>query len=64
MELYVLYDEIERLLEEKGIRVYRPYVGNYFTSMEMMGATLTLMKVDDELKELIDMPANSMGLKQ
>lgn len=32
--------------------------------MEMMGATLTLMKVDDELKELIDMPANSMGLKQ
>ena len=64
MELYVLYDEIERLLEEKGIRVYRPYVGNYFTSMEMMGATLTLMTVDDELKELIDMPANSMGLKQ
>ena len=60
----MLYDEIERLLEEKGIRVYRPYVGNYFTSMEMMGATLTLMKVDDELKELIDMPANSMGLKQ
>lgn len=64
MELYVLYDEIARLLEEKGIRIYRPYVGNYFTSMEMMGATLTVMKVDDELKELIDLPANSMGLKQ
>lgn len=64
MELYVLYDEVERLLAEKGIRVYRPYVGNYFTSMEMMGATLTIMKLDDELKELIDMPAYSMGLKQ
>lgn len=64
MELYVLYDEVERLLTEKGIRVYRPYVGNYFTSMEMMGATLTIMKLDDELKELIDMPAYSMGLKQ
>lgn len=64
MELYVLYDEIERLLEERGIHVYRPYVGNYFTSMEMMGATLTLMKLDDELKELIDMPAYSMGMKQ
>ena len=64
MELYVLYDEIECLLKEKGIHVYRPYVGNYFTSMDMMGATLTLMKLDDELKELIDMPADSMGLKQ
>lgn len=64
MELYVLYNEIDKLLLEKGIKTHRAYVGNYFTSLEMMGATLTLMKVDDELKELIDMPANSMGLKQ
>ena len=64
MELYVLYDEIDKILQEKGIKVYRSYVGNYFTSLEMMGATLTMMKLDDELKELIDMPANSMGLKQ
>jgi len=64
MELYVLYDEIDRLLTEKGIKTHRSYVGNYFTSLEMMGATLTMMKVDEELKELIDMPANSMGLKQ
>ena len=64
MELYVLYDEIDRLLKEKGIQTYKAYVGNYFTSLEMMGATLTIMKLDEELKELIDMPANSMGLKQ
>jgi dihydroxyacetone kinase-like protein len=64
MELYILYDEIERLLSAAGIKVYRPYVGNYFTSLEMMGATLTMMKVDDELKPLIDLPAESMGLKQ
>ena len=64
MELYVLYDEIDRILSEKGIRTYKAYVGNYFTSLEMMGATLTVMKLDDELKELIDMPAESMGLKQ
>lgn len=64
MELYVLYDEIESLMNQAGIRVHRSYVGNYFTSMEMMGATLTVMKLDDELKELIDMPAYSMGLKQ
>lgn len=64
MELYVLYDEIEKILNEKGIKVHRSYVGNYFTSMEMMGATLTIMKLDSELKELIDMPAYTMGLKQ
>lgn len=64
MELYVLYNEIERLLTAQGIRVHRAHVGNYFTSLEMMGATLTLMKLDDELKQLIDLPANSMGLKQ
>lgn len=64
MELYVLYDEIDKILQEKGIKVHRSYVGNYFTSLEMMGATLTVMKLDDELKQLIDMPANSMGLKQ
>lgn len=64
MELYVLYDEIDKLLMEKGIKVYRSYVGNYFTSLDMMGATLTVMKLDDELKELIDMPVNTVGLKQ
>lgn len=64
MELYVLYDEIDRLLGEMGIGVYRAYVGNYFTSLDMMGATLTVMKLDDELKELIDLPVNTVGLKQ
>lgn len=64
MELYVLYDEIDRLLTAKGIRTHRAYVGNYFTSLEMMGATLTIMKLDEELKELMDMPVNTMGMKQ
>jgi dihydroxyacetone kinase-like protein len=63
-ELYVLYREVERLLKEHGIKIHRPYVGNYFTSLEMMGVTLTVMKLDDELKELIDADANSVGFKQ
>lgn len=63
-ELYVLYKEVSKLLEAKGIKIYRPYVGNYFTSLEMMGATLTVMKLDEELKELIDMDAHSVGFKQ
>lgn len=64
MELYVLYNEIEKILEKKGIRVHRSYVGNYFTSLDMSGATLTIMKLDEELKELMDMPTYSMGFKQ
>ena len=64
MELYVLYNEIEPLLREKGIRIHKSYVGNYFTSLEMMGATLTIMKLDEELKELVDMPVNTMGMSQ
>ena len=64
MEQYIVYNRVEDVLNEKGIKVYRSYVGNYCTSLEMMGVTLTVMKLDDELKECIDMPVNSAGLKQ
>ena len=64
IELYVLYNEIEKLLTAQGISVYKSYVGNYFTSLEMMGATLTMMKLDDELKSYVDMPIHTMGLTQ
>ncbi len=64
MELYILYNKVAEILAEKQISVYRPYVGDYFTSLEMMGVTLTIMKLDDELKELIDLDCESMGLTQ
>ncbi len=64
MELYIFYNRVAEVLAEKKISVYRPYVGNYFTSLEMMGITLTVMKADQELKELIDLDAYSMGLRQ
>lgn len=64
MEEYIVYNKVEEILSEKGIKIYRSYVGNYFTSLDMMGITLTLMKLDDELKELIDAEADTMGLKQ
>jgi dihydroxyacetone kinase-like protein len=64
MELYVLYNEIDKLLKAQGIQTYRSYVGNYFTSLDMMGATLTIMKVDEELKELIDLEAHTVGFQQ
>ena len=64
MELYILYDEVEKLLQAHGLAVHRPYVGNYFTSLEMAGVTLTVMRVDAELKELVDLEADCMGLTQ
>ncbi len=64
MELYVLFNEIENILVGKSIRIHRSYVGNYFTSLDMMGASLTVMKLDDELRKLIDMPCRSVGLTQ
>jgi len=64
MEQYILFSKVYDLLGEQGIRVHRSYVGNYFTSLEMMGATLTVMKLDDELKECVDYPAECVGLKQ
>jgi dihydroxyacetone kinase-like protein len=64
MELYIIYNKIYEILEEKGIKVHKSYVGNYFTSLDMMGVTATIMKLDDELRELIDAEVNSVALKQ
>lgn len=64
MELYILYNRVAEILAAKQIRIYRPYVGDYFTSLEMMGVTLTVMKLDDDLKTLIDLDCESMGFTQ
>ena len=64
MELYILYRDVIAQLEEKGLKVYLSYVGNYFTSLEMAGATLTLMKLDEELKKCVDYECDSVGMRQ
>jgi dihydroxyacetone kinase-like protein len=64
MELYIFYNKVHDLLKKAGVKVYRSYVGDYFTSLEMAGVTLTLMKLDRELQECLDYEADSMGLKQ
>jgi dihydroxyacetone kinase len=58
-ELYILYRKVAQLMEQKGISIYRPYVGRYACSMEMQGASLTLMRLDSELKRLLDAPAET-----
>ena len=57
MELYILNGDVQAYLAEKGIRIYKTFVGNYMTALEMAGCSLTLMKLDDELKELLDAPS-------
>lgn len=64
MELYIFFNEVEEILKGKRISIYRSYVGNYFTSLDMRGVTLTLMKIDKELRECIDLECESVGLTQ
>jgi dihydroxyacetone kinase-like protein len=58
-ELYILYRRAHQQLAEKGITVKRSYVGEYCTSLDMAGASLTLVKLDDEIAGLLDAPAES-----
>ena len=64
MELYIVYDEVENILRRQGINIYKALVGNYFTSLEMSGITLTITKLDDELKPLLDLETDCMGWTQ
>jgi dihydroxyacetone kinase-like protein len=58
-ELYILYRKVHELLTGAGVGIHRAYVGEYATSMEMAGASLTLFKLDDELAALLDAPAET-----
>jgi len=64
MELYIFFNEVAKLLNGSKIIIHRSYVGNYFTSLDMMGVTLTILKLDQELKELVDLETNAVSFKQ
>ncbi len=63
LELYLMYGEVRRLLDDAGIAVARSLVGNYITSLEMAGCSLTLLAVDDDLLRLWDAPVSTPGLR-
>jgi dihydroxyacetone kinase-like protein len=63
LELYLLYGEIERGLREAGLEPVRRLVGSYITSLEMAGASLTLLELDDDLVELWDAPVHTAALR-
>ena len=58
-ELYIMYRRLHQILEGRGVTVHRAYVGEYATSMEMAGASITVFRLDDELQELLDAPADT-----
>ncbi len=64
MELYIVNREVNKKLNEEGIKVYKTLVGNFMTSLEMAGASITVLKLDDELKELLDASADTPAFRQ
>ena len=63
IELYLMYGEVAAILEKSGVRVARTLVGNYFTSLDMAGASVSLLKLDDELLRLWDAPINTVAFR-
>jgi dihydroxyacetone kinase-like protein len=63
IELYIVYDELQRFLEGRGIRIARNLIGPYITSLEMAGCSITLLKLDGELTRLWDAPVRTPALR-
>lgn len=63
LELYLMYGEVAKLLEKAGVTVARSLVGNYITSLDMAGCSVTVLHADDELISLWDAPVSTAGLR-
>jgi phosphoenolpyruvate---glycerone phosphotransferase subunit DhaK len=63
IELYVVYNDLNRFLGDRGITITRNLIGPYITSLEMAGCSITLLKLDDELVRLWDAPVKTPGLR-
>jgi phosphoenolpyruvate---glycerone phosphotransferase subunit DhaK len=63
IELYVMYNEVAKLLQEREIQIERNLIGDYITSLEMQGCSITLLKLDDEMVRYWDAPVNTPGLR-
>ena len=63
MELFILNNRVADVLAEKGIKVYRTFVGEYMTSLEMEGFSISLLRLNDRMKELLDAHADTPAFK-
>ena len=64
LELFICYRRVRQLLDRKGIKIVKPFVGQFFTALEMAGISVTLMKLDEELKALLSASADTPCFKQ
>lgn len=64
IELFILYRKALEVAKKAGLKVSRDLVGNYITSLEMQGCSITLTKLDDELRKYWDAPVNTAGLRR
>ena len=64
MEQFIVNRKVNKVLEEKKVSVYKTIVGEYMTSIEMAGFSISLLKLDDELKSLLDAKADTPAFKQ
>lgn len=63
MELFIINNRVADVLAEKGIKVYKTFVGEYMTSLEMEGFSISILRLNDRLKELLDAPADTPAFK-
>ncbi|NJK79100.1 MAG: dihydroxyacetone kinase subunit DhaK [Chloroflexaceae bacterium] len=63
IELYIVYNELAKFLKGRGVNITRNLIGNYITSLEMAGTSITLLKLDDELTTLWDAPVLTPALR-
>ena len=63
MELFIINNHVADVLAEKGIKVYKTFVGEYMTSLEMEGFSVSLLRLDDEMKALLDAHADTIAFK-
>ncbi len=63
MELYIINNRVSDVLAEKGIRIHKTFVGEYMTSIEMQGFSISLLRLDDEMKQLLDAVADTPAWK-
>jgi len=63
MELYLFNCDVMKEMYEKGLNVYRSFVGNYMTSIDMAGASVSILRLDEELTALLDEPANTPAMQ-
>ena len=63
IELYIVYRKVAEILSGRGITIGRQLVGNYITSLDMAGTSVTLLKLDDELTRYWDAPVHTPALR-